>query len=709
MRLFQPTVPLLLSLLAFSAPCLGQYLTYSVYIDSDDNSATGCTVALTQSGGTLTGVESVLAVSITSTSPPTIAGITRSTCTNGSFGPGVSEGTAAYEPGAGANGADSIELSDSLSTLVGSSASKIRLYVVDGTVGNGAPVAAGVVTANAILDADIMTTSGTVPGAPVLLPVGGATPPTAVAVPLGWPVLLLLAGVLLVFGARAARKRALKRMLVALALYSGVAGAAIFNWSGIGPLATDATGDAIGNATILDLHYFYAAVRGGNVYFRIDLAGAGFSTVTAAGDGNETISPDNVTVLTGAGSATFTVTPNTSYTVSTTVGGTCPVGSWNGNQYTTGGPIVGNCTVLFSATLTPTPTIHLTVAGDSIHLNGTTAASTVNLTGADLTAYPAATYGTLAKLVAAGTTSVIDSSGNFTLDASGNGSGTTFNFGTGAVSGADAASSIGITYTGVTTYVTSANHDTVTLSAPSQNVTAANDGQTVNLGNLNYTGTLNFSAGSGGIDTVNAAVGGNLSGATIVGVSPAVAKIALVLNAAGTETLSAAQYNTITSITGGSITFTGGTFGANTIAFSDAGTVKATSGAGNYRSVVFRQQHYAQQPSRQCNRRSERQRHGQSGGSGLHRRHRVRFYRQRHHQCHRRRQHQWRDDHHGRRDGRPRIERRRHGNAERRRIQPVHGHRHRWRHVRRQHDRLFRCGDCHRQFECGQLRFISGG
>jgi hypothetical protein len=229
----------------------------------------------------------------------------------------------------------------------------------------------------------------------------------------------------------------------------------------------------------------------------------------------------------------------------------------------------------------PIPIIPLTVSGDTVHLSTTTAASTVSLTGADLTAYPSATFGTVAELIAAGTTSVTDSGGNFTLNASNNNHATTFNFGTGVVSGSDPASSAGITYSGVTTYITSANGDTVTLSAAAQNVTASNDSNTINLGSLAYTGTLNLNAGSGGTDTINATVGGNLGGGTIDGTGGN-EHIALVLSAAGTETLSTGEYNTITGTTAGSITFTGGTFGTDHITFADAGTVTAIASVGNY-------------------------------------------------------------------------------------------------------------------------------
>ncbi|MBV8633043.1 MAG: DUF4214 domain-containing protein, partial [Burkholderiaceae bacterium] len=193
---------------------------------------------------------------------------------------------------------------------------------------------------------------------------------------------------------------------------------------------------------------------------------------------------------------------------------------------------------LIGVTPTPTPapvptpappSMTLTVAGDSIVMNNTTAASTVTLSGADLTAYPASNHGTLAELVANGITAVVDSSGSFTLSAAGNLSATTFNFGTGAVSGASAAASAGITYSGVTTYVTSIYNDSVTLSASSQNVTGGASGNnTINLAALTYTGTTAF--GAAGADTVNVTVGGNISGGTI---TTGGASVALVLSGAG--------------------------------------------------------------------------------------------------------------------------------------------------------------------------------
>lgn len=69
--------------------------------------------------------------------------------------------------------------------------------------------------------------------------------------------------------------------------------------------------------------------------------------VTTSGDGNEDITPTEAQVPAGS-TQQFEVTPHLGYTVSQAVGGTCPKGSWNGTQYTTG-PITSNCNVKFAA------------------------------------------------------------------------------------------------------------------------------------------------------------------------------------------------------------------------------------------------------------------------------------------------------------------------------------------------------------------------
>lgn len=71
--------------------------------------------------------------------------------------------------------------------------------------------------------------------------------------------------------------------------------------------------------------------------------------VTATTDGHGT--PDSWTkMVTHGATASFQLTPQTGYTTDSTVGGTCPAGSWSGDTYTTGA-IVSACTVNFTHTI----------------------------------------------------------------------------------------------------------------------------------------------------------------------------------------------------------------------------------------------------------------------------------------------------------------------------------------------------------------------
>jgi len=84
----------------------------------------------------------------------------------------------------------------------------------------------------------------------------------------------------------------------------------------------------------------------------IALTGTGLVYYTATGSvsgGNGSISTTNpVSVLSGANAA-FTLAPAATYQPASSVTGTCPTGSWNGNDYTTGA-INADCSVGFTFT-----------------------------------------------------------------------------------------------------------------------------------------------------------------------------------------------------------------------------------------------------------------------------------------------------------------------------------------------------------------------
>ncbi|MBS0582880.1 MAG: IPT/TIG domain-containing protein, partial [Proteobacteria bacterium] len=130
----------------------------------------------------------------------------------------------------------------------------------------------------------------------------------------------------------------MKRMLAGLVLVSGVAGAAIFNWSGFAPLATDPAGDTTSGESAIDLRYLYATLSGSNLYFRVDVSGNLGTvlppTVTAvtpsagplAGGTSVTITGAN---LAGITAVKFGATNAASFTVNsaTQVTATAPAGS----------------------------------------------------------------------------------------------------------------------------------------------------------------------------------------------------------------------------------------------------------------------------------------------------------------------------------------------------------------------------------------------
>ena len=112
------------------------------------------------------------------------------------------------------------------------------------------------------------------------------------------------------------------------------AGSSFGGWSGAGCSGTNAcsvTMTAAQNVTATFNHNSYTV------------------TPTAGTGGN--VSPSTAQTVNSGTTAQFTITPNSGYATSSTVGGTCPQGSWNtGNTIWTTGAITANCTVNFSFT-----------------------------------------------------------------------------------------------------------------------------------------------------------------------------------------------------------------------------------------------------------------------------------------------------------------------------------------------------------------------
>lgn len=89
------------------------------------------------------------------------------------------------------------------------------------------------------------------------------------------------------------------------------------------------------------------------IIVRVPMVSLAPPTVAVSSSGtNVSINPSAVQNIAVGAKASFTVTANSGYTRSNTVGGTCPAGTWSGNVYQTG-VISAACAVSFSAAGNP--------------------------------------------------------------------------------------------------------------------------------------------------------------------------------------------------------------------------------------------------------------------------------------------------------------------------------------------------------------------
>jgi hypothetical protein len=85
--------------------------------------------------------------------------------------------------------------------------------------------------------------------------------------------------------------------------------------------------------------------------------------VTTSGDPNVSVAPSSAQLVVADQTQSVTVTANPGYMVSTTILRSCPIGSWNGSNYTTR-PISSNCSLSFAG-FKGTPVNTVFVSSDS--------------------------------------------------------------------------------------------------------------------------------------------------------------------------------------------------------------------------------------------------------------------------------------------------------------------------------------------------------
>jgi hypothetical protein len=239
-----------------AAPVMAQDYAYSVLIDVDRQSGSGCTVDL-GGGNVVTGVERRLSA-LSGSGVFQVSSLTVETCAGGSFGPPTGVG-GPYPIGLdnGLGGADVVELGATIEQLTGSAyPAPFRVYFA-------AESAAG---------SDLIGSGAG--GGPIVV---GA--PAAPVPGLGWAGLavLILASILIL---RSRRLRPMLRngSLALLVLGSGLVIAANFaldgnvgDWGSQSPQATDPAGDSTSGQSAIDLTAAFVAIENGRLFFRVDV------------------------------------------------------------------------------------------------------------------------------------------------------------------------------------------------------------------------------------------------------------------------------------------------------------------------------------------------------------------------------------------------------------------------------------------------------
>ena len=229
---------------------------YQILLDTDDNPATGCTVATSQ--GDVLGIDQRLVVTVTlGTTTATVSGIQLQNCVNGTFGAAVWTNPGGWLVGLG-NGTDGAAVIEAF----------LPLAQLSGT----GPVRVGVIsTAGQTRDALLVTSNGQ----PSILLRGNGAGGDATAIPVLNPLTLALLAALLGGALRYGRRwpRATQLLVLVVALAgAGLVWAALVrdgqtsDWAGVPPLATQSSA-VTGPAQLVAL---YGKVDGGNVNFRID-------------------------------------------------------------------------------------------------------------------------------------------------------------------------------------------------------------------------------------------------------------------------------------------------------------------------------------------------------------------------------------------------------------------------------------------------------
>ncbi|MEH6873643.1 MAG: Ig-like domain-containing protein [Candidatus Competibacter sp.] len=248
------------ALVFLSAPVWAQ-IHYFTLIDTDNSTATGCTVTL-PNAGTVTGIERRLTATISETATPQVISLTLESCVGGSFGAPVSLPGTPYPVGLnnGVGGADVIEQA-APADAIAPPGPPVRLYFA----------------AQGSTSDDLLGASG---GSPILFGLRPTGESVGIPTLSEWGLLgLILILLVAVIRQRSHLPASMVGILLVGMVMAGIVWAAGFlldgqinDWQGVPAAGTDAGGDSTSNTT--DILAAFAAREGANAFFRIDVADA---------------------------------------------------------------------------------------------------------------------------------------------------------------------------------------------------------------------------------------------------------------------------------------------------------------------------------------------------------------------------------------------------------------------------------------------------
>ena len=238
----------------FAGVAAAQSYDHSVYLDLDNNAATGCNV--TTAAGPVNGAEVRLTATVTGT-PPMVTGSTRAQCAGAAFGSAQPiSGSYAVGLNNGIGGSDVVELATALAGL--GQGGTVRVTFVS-TGAGGADLASGLV--------QLPGGGVLVPAVPVLVPATGII---ALLVVVG--LVLILARRHPAFGSSVALLLLLGAGVVWAANY--MADGQVIDWASDSPLTSDPNNDSTTSDSHIEIVSVFAATESGNLFLRVDVLDA---------------------------------------------------------------------------------------------------------------------------------------------------------------------------------------------------------------------------------------------------------------------------------------------------------------------------------------------------------------------------------------------------------------------------------------------------